>query len=169
MGKKIKILISISLLLNVLLIGVVIGSISHRLFREDFPRRRPPELAIKLAPDKEKLFFDTMKRVHLENREVRKQIDEGRERVFLILSAPEFDEAAYQVEAAKLGKLHGLMMQRFAEATKEMAKRFNQEERKALAELLRRPPPPPPGEFGGPPPKPGPPPQPEDLPPRRLP
>jgi uncharacterized membrane protein len=168
MGKKIKILIGISLLLNVLLIGVVIGSISHRLFREDFPRRRPPELAIKLAPDKEKLFFDSMERVHLENREVRKQIDEARERVLATLKAPEFDETAYQVEAAKLDKLHGLMMQRFAGATKDLAKRFNQEERKALAEFLRRPPPPPPPEFG-PHPEGGPPAYREGFPPRRTP
>jgi uncharacterized membrane protein len=168
MGKRVKILIGASLFLNVLLIGVVIGNISNRLFREDFPRRHPPELTGKLPADKEKLFFDMMERVNLESREVRKQIDEARERVLSILRAPEFDEAAYQVEAAKLDKQHGLMMQRFGEATKELAKQFNQEERKILAEFLRQPPPPPPYRVG-PPPKAGPPPQPEGIPPRRLP
>ena len=109
---------------------------------EDFPRRKPPELGVKLPPDKEKLFLDTMEKVFRENRDIRKQMDEARERVLSILSAPEFDEAAYQAEAAKLEKLRGLMMQRFAEATKELAKQFNQEERKVLAEHLRQPPPP---------------------------
>jgi uncharacterized membrane protein len=168
MGKRIKLLISISILLNVLLIGVVIGNISNRLFREDFPRRHPPEFVGKLPADKEKLFFDMMERVNLENREVRKQIDEARKRVLSTLRAPEFDEAAYQVEAAKVDKLHGLMMQRFAEATKELAKQLNQEERKVLAEFLRQPPPPPPYKFG-PQPKAGPPPHPEGPPPPRLP
>jgi uncharacterized membrane protein len=168
MGKKIKLLISISILLNVLLIGVVIGIISNRLFREDFPRRHPPEFAGKLPVEKEKLFLDMMERIHLENQEVRKQIDEARERVLSILCAPEFDEAAYQVEAAKLDKLHGFMMQRFAEVPKELAKRFNQEERKILAEFLRRPPPLPPYRVG-PPPMAGPPPNREGPPPGRQP
>jgi uncharacterized membrane protein len=159
MGKRIKILISISLLLNVLLIGIVIGNISHRLFREDFPPRHPLELTGKLSPDKEKLFLDMRERVDQENRKVRQQIDEARERVLSILGAPDFDENAYQAEAAKLDKLHGLMMQRFADATKELAKKFNRAERKVLAEYLRQPPPPPPHK-GGPPPKPGPPPPP---------
>jgi uncharacterized membrane protein len=157
MGKRMKILISVSLLLNVLLIGIVIGSISHRFFREDFPKRHPMELRGKLPPDKEKLFLDMRKKVDLANQEVHKQIDETRERLLSILSAPEFDEAAYQAETAKLDKLHDLMMQRFAEATKELAKMFNQAERKVLAEYLRQPPPPPP-HRGGPRPKPGPPP-----------
>jgi len=169
MGKTIKILISISVLLNVLLVGIIIGNISNRFLRKDFPGRRPPALAVKLPPDKEKLFRDVMEKVHQENHEVRQQIDEARNRVLSILSAPDFDEGAYQAETAKLDKLHGLMMQRFANATRELGKQFNQEERKALAEYLRRPPPLPPREIGMPfPPKAGPPP-PEGLPPPRLP
>jgi uncharacterized membrane protein len=144
MGKRVKIMIGVSLLLNVLLIGILIGNISHRFFREDFPRRHPPELTGKLPPDKEKLFLESREKVFLANREVRRQIDETRERLLSILSAPEFDEAAYQAETVKLDKLHDLMMQRFAEATKELAKTFNQSERKILAEYLRQPPPPPP-------------------------
>ena len=158
MGKRIKILIGISLLLNALLIGVLIGNISHRLFREDFPPRHPLELTGKLSPDKEKLVLDMRERVDQENREVRKQIDEARERVLSILGAPDFDENAYQEEAAKLDKLHALMMQRFADATKELAKKFNRAERKVLAEYLRQPPPPPPPHKAGLPPRIGPPP-----------
>jgi uncharacterized membrane protein len=144
MGKTIRILIISSLILNVLLIGIIIGSMSDRLFRKDFPRRKPPELGLKLSPDKEKLFLDMMAKVFREDDDIRKQMDEARERVLSILSAPEFDEAAYQAETAKLEELLGLMMKRLADATKELAKQFNQEERKALAEHLRQPPPPPP-------------------------
>ncbi len=65
-------------------------------------------------------------------------------RVLSILSAPEFDEAAYQAETAKLEKLRGVMVQRFIDATKELVKKFNHAERNALAEHLRQPLPPPP-------------------------
>jgi len=144
MSKTIKILIISSLILNVLFIGIIIGSMSDRLFRKDFPRRHPPELRVKLPPDKEKLFSYTMEKAFRENDDIRKQMDEARERVLSILSAPEFDEATYQAETAKLEKLRGMMMQRFADATRELAKQFNQEERKALAEHLKQPPLPPP-------------------------
>jgi uncharacterized membrane protein len=157
MGKTMKILISSSLLLNVLLIGVVIGSISNRLFKEDFPKRRPPELTKRLPPDKETLFMEVMAKVDSENREVHRQIEKAREKVLSVLSAPEFDEAAFQAETTKLDELHGLIMQRFAKATNELAKQMNQEERKGLAEIFRRPPPPPPPRELGPPTKGGPP------------
>ena len=74
------------------------------------------------------------------------KIRETRERTISILRAPVFDEAAYQIEVEKLHQLRGLMMQRLADATKDLAKQFNQEERRGLAEHLRRPPPFSPGE-----------------------
>jgi uncharacterized membrane protein len=158
MNKTIKIVIISSLILNVFLIGIIIGSMADRLSIKDFPGRKPPEISLKLSPDKEKLFSDTMKKAFRENDSIREQMDEARERVLSILSASEFDEAAYQAETARLEELRGVMMQRFADATKGLAKQFNQEERKALAEHLRQPPPfPPPPHRVGPPPKAGPP------------
>jgi uncharacterized membrane protein len=144
MSKTTRILIISSLILNVFLIGIIIGGMSDRMFRKDFPGREPPDLGLKLPPDKEKLFSDMMEKVFRENDDIRKQIDEARERVLSILSAPEFDEATYYAEIEKLEKLHSAMMQRLADATKELAKQFNREERKVLAEHLRQPPPPPP-------------------------
>jgi uncharacterized membrane protein len=167
MGKPIKILIISSLILNVLLIGIIIGSMSDRLFRKDFPRRPPPGLRMNLSPDKEKLFSDMMEKVFRQNDDVRKQTDEARERLLSVLSAPQFDEGAYHAEVTKLDRLRDLMMKRLAEATKELAKQFNQEERKALAEHLRHPPPPPPGT--GPPGTPGPSPPPGGPPSRPMP
>ena len=140
MSKTIKILIFSSLVLNILLIGFIIGNVSHRLLREDSHRKKSPELAVKLSPDKERLFINTMEKVHVENRNIHKQIREARERIFSILTAPQFDEASYQSEVEKLHELRGLMMQRLSNATKELAKQFNQEERKSLAEHLRHPP-----------------------------
>lgn len=138
-----KILIIGSILLNVLLIGIIIGNVSHRLSIEKFDKRHAPELPVKLSPDKEALFFKTMEKVRKESRDIHKQIEEARERAISILTAPEFDETAYQVEVNRLHELRGIMMQRLADATKELAKKFNQEERRGLAEHLRHPPPPP--------------------------
>jgi len=140
MSKTIKILIVSSLVLNILLIGFIIGKVSNRFFRGDSLRRQPSELAVKLSPDRKKLFINTMEKVRVENRNIHKQIREARERIFSILTAPQFDEASYQSEVEKLHELRGIMMQRLSNATKELAKQFNQEERKSLAEHLRHPP-----------------------------
>jgi len=170
MSKTMRILIISSLVLNVLLIGIIIGSMSNRLFRKEFPGRKPPELGLKLPPDKEKLFSDTMEKVFRQNDDVRKQTDESRERLLSILSAPQFDEGAFQAEVTRLDGLRDLMMKRLAEATKELAKQLNQEERKVLAEHLRQPPfPPPPPYRDGLPFKGGPPLPPEGPPSRRMP
>lgn len=138
MSRKMKVLTIGSLLLNVLLIGVIIGDMSHRLHREHFFGER--ELASKLPEDKAELLLDTVEKVHLNNRDVHRQIRQARRRAMKILTAPEFEEASYQIEVEKLHELRGLMGQRLADATLQLARQFNQEERKVLAQQLRRPP-----------------------------
>ena len=145
MSKKMKVLVMSSILLNVLLLGIIIGNLSHRLSIEKFDLRHEPELAVKLSPDKEALFFETMEKVRKNSRDIQEQIEEARESALSILTAPEFDEASYQVEVNRLHELRGIMMQRLADATKELAQNFNQEERRGLAEHLKRPPRPPDG------------------------
>ncbi|MEN8264808.1 MAG: periplasmic heavy metal sensor [Nitrospirota bacterium] len=167
MSKKIKILILGSVILNVLLIGVIIGHVSHRLGREDYIKKHTQDIELKLPADKEKLFFKTMEKVHLENLKIHDQIRENRESVLSILTSPDFDETSYQTEAQKLHRLRGLIMKQLADAVRELAEQFDQEERKALSEYLRLPPPPPPGIK--PPYHSGPPPHHEDPTPHHLP
>jgi len=137
MSKKIKILIACSLILNILLIGLVMGNVSHRFFEGDSLKRKQPELSLKLSSEKEQLFLDTMRKVRQENRDTHVQMKEIREKIFAILVAPEFNENAYESEVKKLHEMRGLMMQQYSNATKELAKQFSQEEREALAEYLK--------------------------------
>lgn len=138
MSKKMKILIFSSLLLNVLLAGVVIGDVSHRFHKEYFVRKSVQEFASKLPEDKAALFLETVERVHLNNRDAYNQIREARKEAMKLLSAPEFDEAAYRLQIEKIHKLRHLMKSRLADATIELAKQFSHEERKALAQHLRQ-------------------------------
>jgi len=136
MSKKMKIMVLSSLLLNALLIGVIVGDLSHRFGREHFIGRHA-ELISKLPQDKAELFLKTVERVHLNNRNIYHQIREARKEAMKILVAPEFDEAAYRLELKKLHELGGLKMHGLANVTIELAKQFGQEERKALAQHLR--------------------------------
>ncbi|MFC1812403.1 periplasmic heavy metal sensor [Thermodesulfobacteriota bacterium] len=137
MSKKMKILIFSSLLLNVLLVGVVIGDVSHRFHIEHFVQKSVKEFASKLPGDKAALFLETVERVHLNNRDAYDQIREAREEAMSLLSAPEFDEPGYRLQVEKLHELRSLMKRRLADATTELARQFSQEERKALAQHLR--------------------------------
>jgi uncharacterized membrane protein len=143
MSKKMKVLTIGSLLLNVFLVGVIIGDMSHRLRRQPYFGRHARELASILPEDKAGFILETVEKVHLNNRDVHKQIREARKRAMRILTAHNFDKAAYQIQVEKLHELRGLMMQRLADATIELARQFDQEERRALAQYLRRPPRPP--------------------------
>ncbi len=140
MNKKMKIILILSVLLNMLFIGLVIGHMTHRFGPEEFMRWRTMRFARRLSPEKRTLFMETLKKVYRDNEGIHEKIREGRKRIVSILSAPEFDEKAYQEEVEKMHRLRGLMMQRLADATKELAKAFTPEERKALAAHLLKPP-----------------------------
>jgi len=137
MSKKIKVLIFSSLLLNVLLVGVIIGDVSHRFHKEYFVEKSVKAFASKLPEGKAALFLKTVERVHLNNRDTYEQMREARKEAMTLLSEPEFDEAAYRVQVEKIHGLRSLMKRRLAEATIELARQFSQEERKALAQHLR--------------------------------
>jgi len=138
MSKKMKTLIFGSLLLNVLLAGVMIGDVSHRFEKEYVVRKSAEEFASKLPKDKAALFLETVERIHLNNRDDFNKLREAREEAMKILSAPEFNESAYRLQVEEIHKLRSLMKQRLADATIELAKQFNQEERSAFAEHLRQ-------------------------------
>jgi uncharacterized membrane protein len=110
---------------------------SHRFHRQYVDREVGREFASTLPPKKAGLFFETVERVHRDNRKTYRQIRAAREKAMQILGAPEFDETAYRREVKKLHKQHGLMKEQLAEATVELAKQFSQEERKALAKHLK--------------------------------
>jgi len=137
MSKKMKILIFSSLLLNVLLVGVVIGDVSQRFHTEPFVRKSVKEFASKLPADKAALFLATVERVHLNNRDAYNQLREARKEAMKFLSAPEFDEAAYRLQIEKIHELRSLMKRRLAGATIELARQFSQKERRALSQHLR--------------------------------
>lgn len=143
MSKKMKILVFSSLLLNVLLVGFILGGLYHRfggpdfVGRHDFIGRQGREFASKLPDEKARLFFKTLEDVRLENRKAHKQIREAREQAMRILAAPVFDEAAYRAEVSRLQELRSQMKRRFADATIELARHFGPEDRKALAQHLR--------------------------------
>ena len=137
MSKKMKIVFLCSLLLNVMLIGIIVGDVSRRLSKENLIKEQMSELTSKLPEDKRELLFNVMRNVYSSSGDTFKQIIRSRERALAAMTAPEFDETAYQKEVEKLHKLRRIMKQRLADAAKELAHQFNREERKILADFFR--------------------------------
>lgn len=157
MVNKLKILMAVSLGLNLLLAGAAIGFFAKGCRQP--PPFPPPSLQGKISPEHEKLFAETMRGLHEKSRDTARQIDETRREVLNILTAPQFDAAAYRKKSAELHEWHGKMKSQLTETVVELAAQLSPEERRALAGFLEKGPPgqgprPP---HGGPPPHQGPP------------
>ncbi|MFZ5875572.1 MAG: periplasmic heavy metal sensor [Nitrospirota bacterium] len=144
MSQKVKLLVVVSVVLNVLLAGVIIGHMTQMGRWAPFKDDRA--LATKLPPEKFKLFTEVMGGARSECKQIRKQIRETRAQTLSILTASEFDEQSFQREVDKLHELRGRVAGRVAEATVVLARQFTPEERQLLGEYLERSRPRPPPE-----------------------
>jgi len=135
MSRKIKVLVVASVVLNVLLAGVMIGSLAHQVGRWS-AFRQDRALAAKLPPEKYRLFTEVMGGARSECKQIRKQIKATRAQTLGILTAPEFDEQSFQREVERLRDLRGQVSDRMAGATLQLARQFNPEERRLLGKYL---------------------------------
>ncbi len=138
MSKKIKTVLTISIILNVLLLGVLIG-MSADDYKDHRNRRAEFRSAVdKLPADKSKLVKKTMRGLHKETRKTRNEVRKTRNNINKIISAPEFDGSAYDKEIENLQRLQSEIMYKFGKVTKKLAVQLEQDERKVIAELLKK-------------------------------
>jgi uncharacterized membrane protein len=162
MSKGLKIFLAVSVLLNVLLAGILIGAFSHTMLWRMDKGKRAFSFARSLPPAKRDMLIDTMKKMKNESRETRKKIKKARQEVLDAFSAPEFDPERFDRSVATLHALMKELTDEIAGETKKIALELSPEERKQLADMMRRGPGPPFPQFlmerslghGGPPPPP---------------
>jgi uncharacterized membrane protein len=138
MSNKLRVLFMVSLLLNVLLVGFVLGDLSNRFRRDYFLGQQGREFVSALPEDKARWVFETFQGVHSMNRDAHKKVRRARREVIEILTAPAFDEAAYRAQVDRIHGLRGLMRGRLTDATVQMAQQLDREDRVALARHLKR-------------------------------
>ncbi len=138
MSKTLKIIFAASIILNILLAGVVIGTYSHG-FRMKFSMRHDIDETLKDFPaDKRTLVTGAMESLRESTKETKKEIRERRREVLEILSAPEFDPALYDKKVAELHALMDRLGNEFAGTARDLALNLDQDERKALAEAIMK-------------------------------
>jgi uncharacterized membrane protein len=140
MNTKLKFAFLASLLVNVFLLGVLLGELP-RHFDEGVSREERMEKALDTLPESLRARFrGKMERMREGSEQLRDQIQEARDEALRILIAEPFDGTAYDQQVSKIHELYGQRAKRMAELVKEVAKDLPPEQRQVLAEVLKRPP-----------------------------
>ncbi len=137
MNKQLRIAFLVSIILNVLLAGVILGALPQRFYglrsHETFLS------AIDKLPEPARTRF----RNNLEafrKSPLRQEMRDARSEAIRLLTTEPFDEAAYDRAVDKVNELRVQMSKRASQDMKAIIKDLPIEQRKAVAEVLQRPP-----------------------------
>ena len=143
MNKTVRLAFLASLVLNLLLLGVILGRVSGA--RESgSPREQRMEQALKKLPEPAQTRLrQKFAQIRAAGDPLREQMDQARAEALRLLSSEPFDEVAYDRQISKIDELRQQMFKRMGQSVKQTAKELTPEERRMFADVLRRPPPPP--------------------------
>jgi uncharacterized membrane protein len=140
MNRGVRSALAISVVVNVLLAGVLLGNVSQRYIA---PAAKSFDVAAalgRLPSDKRSLYETIMGKAKQNMDAARKQIDETKKQAIAILKTEPFDEQAYMAQVQKIGGMIVEMKKHLAESVVELAKQLTGEERAVLADIVSHPP-----------------------------
>jgi uncharacterized membrane protein len=142
MTRPVKLAFLTSLVLNIILLGVILGHLPRSL--EGQPSRQGRmEQALQNLPDAvQAKFREKFQQIRAAGDAQRQQMDSARAEALRLLGSQPFDEAAYDQQVSKIDGLREEMFKRMGEVVKQTAKELTPEERRMFTDVLRRPPPP---------------------------
>lgn len=136
MSSKIKFIFIVSLILNFLFAGLLIGHYSKSHLYKYGKNAKFSEFAEKLPDEKREFVLDRMNTIHEENSELKDRIREVKEELRDIISSPEFNEQLYDQKVSEMHELYRTKAKNIAAVIKEMANSFTTEERAMLSDYL---------------------------------
>lgn len=142
MSKTLKGVFLVSLLVNILLVGVLLGELPHRAERCEVRQDKKEKTLAQLPEPAQTRVREEMERLRKDNEPIRERIRAAREEAIRILTAEPFDSVAYDRQVTQISELRGQIAKHMAEGIKEIAKDLPPEQRGILAGMLRRSPPP---------------------------
>ncbi len=142
MNKPVKIVFTVSLILNVLFLGVAAGGVFYHS-RE--PQRPWEKTRAELAPETRDIIKATFKGKKEIIMPLLKDAYKKKVAMKAILAAPEFNDEAYDALAAEFGAIHGQLIDNRFSAIKAIFSKLPQEERAKMAghtveKMLGKPP-----------------------------
>ena len=143
MSKKIKLVFVASIILNVLVLGFLVGQ-SPRRFDRGALREQRMEQAIKDLPEASQTRLrERFKPLSSAAEPLFGQLRQAQDESVRLLGADPFDEAAFERQEARVIELRVDMTKKLSQAVKQAIKDLTPEERRRFAAILRRPAPPP--------------------------
>jgi uncharacterized membrane protein len=142
MNRNIKFAFIASLILNVLLIGVLLGQ-SPRRFDGGVLRQRRMDQALKDLPEAAQTRLrEKFQQLRAAADPLFEQIRKNEEEAVQLLGKEPFDESAYDRRVSKITEMRVEMTKKLSQVVKDASKDMSADERARFAQLLRRPPPP---------------------------
>jgi uncharacterized membrane protein len=139
MSQKTKLAFIASIILNVLLLGVLLGQ-SPRRFDRSAMREQRMEQAIKDMPEASKTRLrEKFQQLRAAAEPLFKEMRQVQDESVQLLGAEPFDEAAFDGQQAKMNELRANVTKKLSEVVKNTVKDLSPEERRRFADLLRRP------------------------------
>jgi uncharacterized membrane protein len=143
MNRNARIAFVTSIIVNVLLIGVIVGQTPRR-FDRGAVRQERMEIALKNLPEAaQNRLRERYQQLSAAAAPLFEQIRQAQEDAVQLLGKEPFDERAYDDQVNKINNLRQAMTKKLSQVVKDASKDLSTEERRRFAELLRRPPRPP--------------------------
>jgi uncharacterized membrane protein len=140
MSRKLRFVFLISLLLNGLVVGLLVGGLPHRFDGRRGFEQRVDQVLARLPQDVQDRFRAGTERGRTEDDARRERIRDARRRAIEILGSEPLDLDAYDREVQIIDSLRGQGARDMAATIRELASDLPVEQRRVLAELLDRPP-----------------------------
>lgn len=142
MTRTLKLVLLGSLVLNILLLGEILGRLPRSL-EGNLSRQQRMEQGLKNLPEPmQARFREKFQQIRAAGDPLRDQLGAAREEALRLIGAEPFDEAAYDRQLTKVETLRVEMFRRTGAAAKQIAKDLPVGERRMFTDLLRRPSPP---------------------------
>jgi len=142
MSKNVKIFITTSVLLNVLLVGIVIGGISKSHFLPGHQpvrmEQRLNEILDILPAEKSKEFEQRISVLKALRHADKATMKTARKNVMQVFMQEPFDKASYQQAVQGLNTLHQQQMEMRVNLMADMAQYLSPKERRQLARLVMK-------------------------------
>jgi uncharacterized membrane protein len=141
MNRTLKTALLISLIANVLLVGVLFGALPRHFGDRRSYRDRFRADIEKLPEPARTRLRDSLDRAHKADEPAIAEIGRARDDALRIVAADPFDEAAYDRQVEKIGELRRALFKRMSDSFKEAVKGLPVDQRRAVADIFKRPPP----------------------------
>jgi len=139
MTKRVKLVFLASLVLNLLLLGIILGNVPRGLDARPTRQQRMEEALKKLPEPAQSRLREKFTHIRAAADPLRQQSDQARDEAIRLLRAEPFDEADYDRAVNKIEELRSETFKRIGQVIKQTAKELSSDERRMLADMLRRP------------------------------